>query len=75
MLFYLYYICGEREAVCFFTERGECLPHRMDDDFLIRFLRARNFNLKRAHRLVSRKILTNTTVCDDRAENEMRVTI
>ncbi|XP_072758675.1 alpha-tocopherol transfer protein [Anoplolepis gracilipes] len=33
-------------------ERGECLPHRMDDDFLIRFLRARNFNLKRAHRLI-----------------------
>lgn len=36
-------------------ERGECLPHRMDDDFLIRFLRARNFNLKKAHRLVSCK--------------------
>lgn len=33
-------------------ERGECLPHRMDDDFLIIFLRARNFNLKRAHRLI-----------------------
>ncbi|KAL6433096.1 hypothetical protein ACFW04_006396 [Cataglyphis niger] len=33
-------------------ERGECMPHRMDDDFLIRFLRARNFNLKRAHRLI-----------------------
>lgn len=35
------------------TERGECLPHRMDDDFLIRFLRTRNFNVNRAHRLVS----------------------
>lgn len=35
------------------TERGECLPRRMDDDFLIRFLRTRNFNVNRAHRLVS----------------------
>lgn len=33
-------------------ERGECLPHRMDDDFLIRFLRARNYNLKSAYRLI-----------------------
>ncbi|XP_031849806.1 alpha-tocopherol transfer protein isoform X2 [Nomia melanderi] len=33
-------------------ERGECLPHRMDDDFLIRFLRVRNFNVNRAHRLI-----------------------
>lgn len=33
-------------------ERGECIPHRMDDDFLIRFLRARNFNVFRAHRLI-----------------------
>ncbi|XP_051153477.1 alpha-tocopherol transfer protein-like isoform X2 [Leptopilina boulardi] len=33
-------------------ERGECSPHRMDDSFLIRFLRARNFNVYRAHRLV-----------------------
>ncbi|XP_017766981.1 PREDICTED: alpha-tocopherol transfer protein-like isoform X2 [Eufriesea mexicana] len=33
-------------------ERGECLPHRMDDDFLIRFLRSRNFNVNRAHRLI-----------------------
>lgn len=29
------------------------MPHRMDDDFLLRFLRARNFNVNRAHRLVS----------------------
>ncbi|XP_044583551.1 alpha-tocopherol transfer protein isoform X1 [Cotesia glomerata] len=35
-------------------ERGECTPHRMDDAFLIRFLRARNFNVNRAHRLVVR---------------------
>ncbi|XP_011877605.1 PREDICTED: alpha-tocopherol transfer protein isoform X2 [Vollenhovia emeryi] len=34
-------------------ERGECLPHRMDDDFLIRFLRARNFNIKSAHKLIA----------------------
>ncbi|XP_043466265.1 alpha-tocopherol transfer protein-like isoform X2 [Leptopilina heterotoma] len=33
-------------------ERGECSPQRMDDAFLIRFLRARNFNIHRAHRLV-----------------------
>ncbi|XP_026827791.1 alpha-tocopherol transfer protein [Ooceraea biroi] len=33
-------------------ERGECLPHRMDDNFLLRFLRARNYNLKSAHRLI-----------------------
>ncbi|KAF7409766.1 hypothetical protein HZH68_004147 [Vespula germanica] len=33
-------------------ERGECIPHRMDDDFLIRFLRARHFDVNRAHRLV-----------------------
>ncbi|KYN07796.1 PREDICTED: alpha-tocopherol transfer protein-like [Cyphomyrmex costatus] len=33
-------------------ERGECLPHRMDDAFLIRFLRARNFNIKSAHKLI-----------------------
>lgn len=35
-------------------ERGECMPHRMDDDFLLRFLRARNFNINRAHRLIVR---------------------
>lgn len=33
-------------------ERGECIPHRMDDDFLIRFLRAREYNVYRAHRLI-----------------------
>ncbi|XP_058795618.1 alpha-tocopherol transfer protein-like isoform X2 [Phymastichus coffea] len=35
-------------------ERGECMPHRMDDEFLLRFLRARNFNVNRAHRLIVR---------------------
>ncbi|XP_026726891.1 alpha-tocopherol transfer protein-like isoform X2 [Trichoplusia ni] len=33
-------------------ERGECNPHRMDDEYLIKFLRARNFIPKRAHRLI-----------------------
>ncbi|XP_043491337.1 alpha-tocopherol transfer protein-like isoform X1 [Polistes fuscatus] len=33
-------------------EQGECIPHRMDDEFLIRFLRARNFNVNSAHRLI-----------------------
>lgn len=33
-------------------ERGECTPHRMDDEYLLRFLRARNFIPQRAHRLM-----------------------
>lgn len=33
-------------------ERGECKLHRMDDEFLIKFLRARNFVPQRAHRLL-----------------------
>ncbi|CAB3230637.1 unnamed protein product [Arctia plantaginis] len=33
-------------------ERGECNPHRMDDEFLITFLRARKFVPQRAHRLM-----------------------
>lgn len=33
-------------------ERGECMPYRMDDAFLLRFLRARNYNINRAHRLM-----------------------
>lgn len=33
-------------------ERGECEPHRMDDAFLLRFLRARHFIVRMAHRLV-----------------------
>ncbi|XP_050670596.1 alpha-tocopherol transfer protein-like [Leptidea sinapis] len=33
-------------------ERGECTPHRMDDEYLVRFLRARNFVPQRAHRLM-----------------------
>jgi hypothetical protein len=35
-----------------FAERGEVVPHRTDDAFLIRFLRARRFNVEKAHRLV-----------------------
>lgn len=33
-------------------ERGECSPHRLDDDFLLRFLRARHFVVRHAHRLL-----------------------
>ncbi|XP_017777007.1 PREDICTED: alpha-tocopherol transfer protein-like [Nicrophorus vespilloides] len=32
--------------------RGECVPHRTDDAFLLRFLRARYFQLERSHRLL-----------------------
>ncbi|XP_041980772.1 clavesin-1-like [Aricia agestis] len=35
-------------------ERGECLPPRIDDEFLLRFLRARRFVPARAHRLLVR---------------------
>ncbi|KAJ9583502.1 hypothetical protein L9F63_022154 [Diploptera punctata] len=33
-------------------ERGEVVPHRTDDLFLLRFLRARRFDVEKAHRLV-----------------------
>ncbi|KAJ8960654.1 hypothetical protein NQ314_006046 [Rhamnusium bicolor] len=33
-------------------ERGECTPHRTDDAFLQRFLRARYFTIEKAHRLI-----------------------
>ncbi|XP_076270362.1 clavesin-2 isoform X1 [Rhynchophorus ferrugineus] len=32
--------------------RGDCTPHRTDDDFLLRFLRGRKFNLESAYRLL-----------------------
>lgn len=35
-------------------ERGECHPHRMDDAYLLRFLRARQSIPARAHRLLVR---------------------
>ena len=35
------------------SERGEVVPHRTDDAFLLRFLRARRFDVEKAHRLVS----------------------
>nr|CAD7597207.1 unnamed protein product [Timema genevievae] len=37
----------------FIYERGDVMPHRMDDPFLVRFLRARRFNVEKAYRLVS----------------------
>ncbi|CAO1336808.1 unnamed protein product [Diamesa serratosioi] len=35
-------------------ERGECNPHRMDDDFLIKFLRARFWKVDNAYKLLCR---------------------
>ncbi|CAG9864376.1 unnamed protein product [Phyllotreta striolata] len=32
-------------------EKGECVPSRLDDEFLLRFLRARDFCVQKAHRL------------------------
>jgi len=34
------------------AERGEVVPHRTDEAFLIRFLRARRFQVEKAHKLV-----------------------
>lgn len=36
----------------FSTEKGYCTPHRTDDEFLIRFLRARFFKVENAYKLV-----------------------
>jgi CRAL/TRIO, N-terminal domain len=33
-------------------ELGECNPHRMDDNFLIKFLRARFWKVENAYKLV-----------------------
>lgn len=35
-----------------FSEKGECIPHRTDDAFLLRFLRAKRFVVRHAHRMV-----------------------
>ncbi|KAJ2949415.1 hypothetical protein O0L34_g15330 [Tuta absoluta] len=35
-------------------ERAECIPPRTDDEFLLRFLRARDFIVPKAHRLLVR---------------------
>lgn len=35
-------------------ERGDCNPHRMDDDFLIKFLRARFWKVENAYKLLCR---------------------
>lgn len=36
-------------------EKGDCNPHRMDDDFLIKFLRARYWKIENAYKLVRKK--------------------
>lgn len=36
----------------FIYERGEVEPHRTDDSFLLRFLRAKKFNVRHAHKLL-----------------------
>lgn len=35
-------------------ERGDCNPHRMDDEFLIKFLRARFWKVENAYKLLCR---------------------
>lgn len=54
VFFFVFVIYGFDVIVCFslFAERGVCLPPRTDDDFLIRFLRARFFKLEHAYNLV-----------------------
>ncbi|XP_049871712.1 clavesin-2-like [Pectinophora gossypiella] len=44
--------CAELRDMIY--ERGECNPYRMDDVFLLRFLRARDFIVPKAHRLLVR---------------------
>jgi CRAL/TRIO, N-terminal domain len=34
-------------------EKGDCNPHRMDDEFLIKFLRARFWKVETAYKLVN----------------------
>uniref|UniRef100_A0A182P9H0 CRAL-TRIO domain-containing protein n=1 Tax=Anopheles epiroticus TaxID=199890 RepID=A0A182P9H0_9DIPT len=35
-------------------EKGDCIPHRIDDDYLIKFLRARFWNVRHAYNLMVR---------------------
>lgn len=44
-------------CLIYVAARGECQPPRMDDSFLLRFLRARRSVPARAHRLVSVYVL------------------
>lgn len=37
----------------FYSEKGDVTPHRMDEKFLLRFLRARHFKLNATYKLVS----------------------
>lgn len=41
-------------------EKGDCNPHRMDDDFLIKFLRARFWKVDNAYKLVCFEFLAET---------------
>lgn len=41
-------------------EKGDCNPHRMDDDFLIKFLRARFWKVDNAYKLVCFEFLAKT---------------
>lgn len=47
------YTFHECDVICLLAERGDCTPHRTDDAFLLRFLRARHFVVERAYRLVN----------------------
>lgn len=42
-----------------FIEHSDCKPHRIDDEYLIKFLRARFWKISSSYRLVFNKILTD----------------
>lgn len=42
------------------VERGDFQPHRTDNEFLIKFLRARFFKVENAYKLVCRRALFET---------------
>lgn len=62
--------CSELRDMVY--ERGECTPHRYDDLFLLRFLRARNFVVPRAHRLMVNYYRLREELSIDGADNEDR---